>query len=381
MRILLTTAPMLSHLYLLVPLAWALRAEGHEVLTAVQHGFADPVLGAGLPVVEHTPPMSVSQAMAVDRAGRPVEWTADLQRAAQRAARGFARVSAAAAEDTVALVRDWRPDLVISDPCEFAGPMAAAAHGIPWVTYEWGVPLDPAFLPAAADELAPEREHLGLTGAPLPALVLDNRPPSLRPEHNGGTHAMRYIPYNGCATVPPWLLRPPRSPRICVTVSTFASADSELGMLKEVLVALAGLGAEVVVGGNDDLLAELGGLPDGVRVMGWLPLQLVFPTCAVAIHHGGLGSLLTSLYYGLPQLVLPAAGYDLAYAEMITGLSAGLWLDPYTLTAAQVRSSVAALLHAPVHRDAARGLAAEIAAQPTPADVVPVLERLAATRR
>ena len=34
MRVLITSAPMHGHLFPLVPLAWALRAAGHEVLVA-----------------------------------------------------------------------------------------------------------------------------------------------------------------------------------------------------------------------------------------------------------------------------------------------------------------------------------------------------------
>lgn len=47
MRLLFTTAPLRGHLFPLVPLAWAARAAGHEVLVATTEAFAPVVLGAG----------------------------------------------------------------------------------------------------------------------------------------------------------------------------------------------------------------------------------------------------------------------------------------------------------------------------------------------
>ena len=376
MRVLVTTAPLPSHLFLQVPLAWALRAQGHDVLVGVPAGFGDVVTGTGLPVVEYTPAVSLSDMIAFDRDGNPVAWTEDPVASARRSARGFARLSARTVDDAVALTGAWRPDLIVCDPCEFAGPMAAAVRGVPWVTYEWGVPLHPAFLPAAMDELAPERAHLDLTDVPRPGLVLDNRPPSLRAETGTGTCSMRFVPYNGCDAVPPWLAENTGRPRICLTLGSLAAGDSHLPLFREVLNGLTALDVEVVVAAADDMLRALGELPTRVRTVGWLPLQLVLPTCAAVVHHGGMGSLLTSLSYGVPQLVLPPAAYDLPYARRVSELSAGRWLDPYAVTAEKVRSSTEALLRDPRYRESARELAAEIAAQPAPAELVGRFEAL-----
>ena len=81
-------------------------------------------------------------------------------------------LDAALEDGTLDLVRSWRPDLVISEPTEYAGPMAARSAGIPWVEHSWGLAPQPEYKPAAADELAPERRRLGLADLPEPDLFI-----------------------------------------------------------------------------------------------------------------------------------------------------------------------------------------------------------------
>src|SRR5947199_2203347 len=51
MRILFTTAPLQGHFFPLVPLAWAARLRGHDVLVAVADDFVPTAETSGLPVV------------------------------------------------------------------------------------------------------------------------------------------------------------------------------------------------------------------------------------------------------------------------------------------------------------------------------------------
>src|SRR5690625_5050066 len=54
MNILFVANPALSHILPMVPLAWACRAAGHEVMVATC-GFVEHVKSAGLPVVDVAP--------------------------------------------------------------------------------------------------------------------------------------------------------------------------------------------------------------------------------------------------------------------------------------------------------------------------------------
>jgi UDP:flavonoid glycosyltransferase YjiC (YdhE family) len=55
MRILFSTFPGLGHFFPLVPLAWAARTAGHEVLVATTSRALEACGQAGLPAVEAAP--------------------------------------------------------------------------------------------------------------------------------------------------------------------------------------------------------------------------------------------------------------------------------------------------------------------------------------
>ena len=64
-------------------------------------------------------------------------------------------------------------------------------------------------------------------------------------------------------------------------------------------------------------------------------------------------------------------------AQALLDRGAGLRLLPEQITPEAVANAVQALLSEPGYRDAAHGIAKEIAAMPAPAETVPKLERLA----
>jgi UDP:flavonoid glycosyltransferase YjiC (YdhE family) len=72
MKILVTTGPAHPLYFPIVPLAWALRVAGHEVLVAAPESFHQTVQGSGLPMVPVCGPLDMGQVMGKDRAGNPV---------------------------------------------------------------------------------------------------------------------------------------------------------------------------------------------------------------------------------------------------------------------------------------------------------------------
>ena len=81
---------------------------------------------------------------------------------------------------------------------------------------------------------------------------------------------------------------------------------------------------------------------------------------------------------GLPQLLIAESWYALHKGRHLEGVGAGL----YVSDRAQSRASLARLLDDPSFGACARRLRDEqITAQPTPGEVVPVLEKLTAHHR
>ncbi|HWD78533.1 MAG TPA: nucleotide disphospho-sugar-binding domain-containing protein, partial [Kribbella sp.] len=75
----------------------------------------------------------------------------------------------------------------------------------------------------------------------------------------------------------------------------------------------------------------------------------------------------------LPQLVLPQGGDQFANSEAVAESGAGARLTPDEVTAEVITDRVAGLLKDSSVHDAARAVAAEIAAMPSPAEAVPAL--------
>lgn len=380
MRVLITTCPLYGHFYPMVPLAWALRAQGDDVLVASSAGF-EAATATGLHPAVVAPEADLGRMMGFTREGVPVPRPADPEAALSRSGRGFGRLAAQQLPGTRDLVRRYRPDLVISEPMEFAGPLAAAAAGVPWVDHHWGPALSrpTALRDAGRDELAPELTELGLGTFPEPALVLDPSPPSLRFPDALPAQALRPVPYNGGGAVPEWLNGRPDRPRICVTLGTVGPAVLGGMDLAELVGALTLLDVEVVVAGTGDHVAALAGrAPDSVRLAAWLPMSEVAPTCAAVVHHGGAGTMLTALAHRVPQILLPGVQADQrANAERLHATGGGILISREEATPGTVREACAAVLDERSYRASAQALGDEIAAQPPVADLVPRLRELA----
>ncbi|WP_328609304.1 DUF1205 domain-containing protein [Amycolatopsis sp. NBC_00345] len=381
MRVLITTCPLYGHFYPMVPLAWALRAQGDDVLVASSAGF-EAAANTGLPPAVVAPEADLGRMMGFTRDGVPVPRPADPDAALSRSGRGFGRLAARQLPGTRELVRRYRPDLVISEPMEFAGPIAAVAAGIPWVDHHWGPALSrPTVLrDAGRDELAPELAALGLDAFPDPALLLDPSPPSLRFPDALPARAVRPVPSNGGGAVPRWLNGRPDRPRVCVTLGTVGPAVLGGMELADLIGALAGLEAEVVVAGTSAHVAALAGrTADSVRLAAWLPMSEVVPTCAAIVHHGGAGTMLTALAHRVPQVLLPGVQADQrANAERLHATGGGILVPREEATPGTVRDACAAVLDRHSYRAAARALGDEIAAQPPVASLVPRLRALTA---
>lgn len=377
MRILFTTVPLPGHFFPLVPLAWACRAAGHEVVVAASEDFVPEVLRSGLAATSVGPVASLHGLTADGDTGRLAE---------RRYTNGrvFARIAAANLPGALSLVDAWRPDLVVSERAEVAGPIAAATFAVPAAELHWGVAPLTEYSSAAADELAADLAALGLPAVPGPALVLNPWPPSMRPAYAAGQRRMRNVPHDGDARVPSWLWRPRERLRVCLTMGTVLprlGPDGAAETFAPIVERLAGLDVEMVIAVDDKIAARWPTyLLAAVRHAGRIPLSHVMGASDVAIHHAGQGTALTAIGAGLRQLVLPALDDQFDNADAVVRSGAGLCLRPEELTPDGVAEHCLELLHRPRYARAATELAAELAAQPGLADVVGELEDLVAGR-
>ena len=107
-------------------------------------------------------------------------------------------------------------------------------------------------------------------------------------------------------------------------------------------------------------------------------MSALLPTCDAVVFHGGSGTMLAALAAGVPMVMLPTAADQPANADAVTLAGAGIALPPTARDVDAVVGALGQVLNEPAYREAARGIAGEIAAMPEPAALVPALERLAA---
>lgn len=344
MRILFTAGGGQATVFSMAPLATAARNAGHDVLLTVDEPMLETAEAIGIPAAV-TP--------------HPGE--------------GAARLDA-----LLELSKAWTPDAVVGGLSYIPGLLAAHLR-VPYVRHYWDiVPLrDEPSLP-------PLLERMGLTEPPAHDLFIDVCPPCLRPSPTPGARPMRWVPRNRQRRLEPWMYtRPAGRPRVLVTGGSRTTRLRTTGdSMRRLVDQLASAGAEVVVAGPAGAAEEFGtSLGPDVRI-GWLPLDVVAPTCDLMVHHGGAATSMTGASAGVPHVITPENDYGKAIARAFTGFGGALTVmpgerpgeDPGDVIAAACRE----ILDTPRFAERAQALTKEIAALPTPYEVVERMESLSA---
>jgi UDP:flavonoid glycosyltransferase YjiC (YdhE family) len=378
MKVLFVAGGSPATVFALAPLATATRNAGHQAFMAATDDMMPVVAGAGLPGIPVVA-QPIRHFITTGRDGHPVEIPADPAEQALFTGQWFARMAAASMDRLVDLARDWRPDIVVGGTMSYAAPLLAARLGIPFVRQAWDAIEATGIHPGADQELQPELRQLGLRRLPEPELFIDICPPSLRPADARPAAAMRFVPANAQRRLESWMYRRDRPRRVCVTsgsrVTRGPSYDQNYAFLTGIVRSVADLDVELLVAAPEEVAAGLRAELGEVRA-GWIPLDVVAPTCDLIVHHGGGVTSMTALNAGVPQLLMPKGAVLVVPAGRIAAHGAGISLPPDAETPEAIAGACHELLSNPSYRDRAGALSREIAAMPPPAELVGVLEKL-----
>lgn len=88
--------------------------------------------------------------------------------------------------------------------------------------------------------------------------------------------------------------------------------------------------------------ALLGSIPANARIASFVDQLAVLSQCRVFVTHGGMNSVMESLHYGVPMVVVPQIPEQVSTARWMTKSRLGVSLDPQVQSAEAVRSAVLA---------------------------------------
>jgi UDP:flavonoid glycosyltransferase YjiC (YdhE family) len=368
MRVLFTTTPGRGHYHPMLGLADALADRGHEIAWAAtepvcarlrERGYTamasgNPEPPAGVTLVERYPELALL----------PPQERPDFM---------FARIfgperAAPMLEDLLPLAREWSPSLMVCEQAELAGPIVAAALGIPNVTHGFGHPLPAVRVDRAGEAMQPLWEGHGLPVPPFAGTYqhpyVDIYPEALKAYGNEHiSDVLKVRPHQPAAGT-----APDGPPLVYVTFGTVYNND--VGLIATVVEGVRALPVEVVVTvgpGNDP--AALGEQPPNVQVAQYIPQAELLPRCAAVVSHAGSGTFLAALAQGLPQLVLPQAADQFLNGRAAARAGVAREIPVGEISAERVTEELDRVLQDTSIAAAARAMSEEMAVMPSAGDV------------
>jgi|HubBroStandDraft_5_1064220.scaffolds.fasta_scaffold27587_3 hypothetical protein len=274
------------------------------------------------------------------------------------------------------VIRDWRPDLILREPGEYASAEAAGWLGVPsaqvattlarfiWDRIGMAAPTLEALREGLADEL---RRSPFLTRLPA-SLDISPFPVTLRYREPASTP-------NGALPVR-WT--DSDAPLVYVTFGTWTGEEwFPKQAYPAVIDAVTGLDARVLMTvGRDFDMSQLRDLPGNVHVQAWIDKADVLGEAELVVCHGGAGTVYGTLAAGVPLVIIPIIGDQPANAAAVTSASAGIevvtkqdprrrWRVVSREDSAQIRQAIETVLADGSYRQAAAAVAAEMATAPT----------------
>lgn len=366
MKILLIAGNSPSPLFSQSSLAIAARSAGHDVIVGGIEWVLPEIAGIGLAPVQ-TADIS-QQEIAEFMANLPT----DPEEEAEAVGRLYGKVAVRGIDPLLEMARWWRPDIVLGGPTFYLAPLVAHCLGVPSVRQEWDRVYVPGYDRGAREILQPLLDKLDLDGVPSPDLWIDICPPGLRPPTEPARQMMRWLPINAQRPLQPWMYAKGGRPRVYITAGArLFNGDA----LRDMALAAAHLDVEVVVGAPERVATQLRAeLPEAH--VGWIPLDVLAPTCDVIMHHGGGVTDMTALHAGVPQVIV---NQDISAPAMqrLADYGAGEMLKGNEQGSAQISAACERVLANPEYTQRARTLSQEMAGLPPPAEIVNRMEQLA----
>jgi N-glycosyltransferase len=390
MRVLLSSTPTYSHLVpMLVPVARALRAAGHQVLVTTGGArsaeldrwqlphHALPHMLAG---TEFAADPELAAAIGLSPDGLPLPILNELPHGVGFGMLFAGELALRNARDLRVIAEAFRPDLVVRECTEFAGFLVAEQLGVPCVTMD-NSPLTRARHPGLLPALNQTRDTIGLPPlADVTELARDPwigwLPSQWWPEAMHTPAHQHYRPPAQAADAgldPLIAALPADRPFVLATLGSMATQMlADESPLPKIVAALGEVDCTAVValGSGVDPADWSGPRPANVHLASFVQQRLLLQACDLFITHAGFGGIQESLAAGVPMVAMPLYAEQPINAARIADLGLGI-SQPDDLAAA-----CRTVLDEPGYRYAARGLQRAILALPSFDELITDLVKL-----
>jgi UDP:flavonoid glycosyltransferase YjiC (YdhE family) len=301
-----------------------------------------------------------------------------------------------ATRDTLPLVRELAPEVIVADILTLAPALAAEIDGRPWATliphvYPHGLPEFPIYslgarMPRTAGGRRFWRRAQGVVERGLETGRKDlNRTrerlglPALAHFHGGTSQKLAIVatfpqleyprPWPGHVhIVGPLMWEPPseeieipgsgdHDDRPLVLIAPSTAQDSEHRLLRAALRGLADAPVRVIATWNRRLPPRPLPVPDNAVLVDWVRYSQAMPLSDVVVCHAGHGTLARALSSGCAVVACPAVGDMNENAARLDWSGAGVRLPRRFVTPRALRMAVARCLDEPAIRARAREIA------------------------
>jgi len=386
MKFLFTVQPLFGHFHAMVPLALALKDHGHEVAFATGRSFGSTMQHVGF---QHFP-------CGFDLSGEPndifetlPEWEivkAKYPSVGVQQVYGFIQaLGPRMADDIIALIKTWRPDVIVRDPLEFGGYIAAEHYGLPHATITWAIYINPK--PLCPEALIELRQRYALPADPElntldRYLVFNFLPPAWKlPMAPFPAVTQRFCapPFDASSAdrLPDWISTLPDRPTIYATLGT--TFNQSPATFQAILAALsnADVNAIITVGHMMDP-AQFQPLPDHIHIERYIPQTAILPHCDAVLFHGGYNTLHSALWHGLPLIITPlGAGDQYPTGLLCEKLGVGIMVKEQPPEPEAIRAALNAVIEQPAYRARAQQFQRDLKALPHLSEAAKRLETLA----
>jgi UDP:flavonoid glycosyltransferase YjiC (YdhE family) len=379
MKILITCRPTTGHFLPLVPFARIALKLGHQVAFASAEPVVHQARSAGFVVFPAGQEDGVSMRTLISSGVDFFELPATQMRpVAFRSL--FSKLEAPARlPDLLRICKDFLPDIILHEVAELSAPLLGALLGIPWVTVGFGPLLKPEIADMAAEGVAPMWRESGLE--PLrwaglyQYLYIDPCPPAMQIPAVADVPARTGI--RPARVGPRELIR--KRMKIYVTFGTlWNTGPAAVERMRIAVAGAASLGVPLIVTvGNATNPEILGPQPSHVQVHQFIAQDEILADCACVLAHGGGGTLLGSLGWGVPLLLLPQFGDQFYNADRAMAAGVALLIQPNHLSVEAVKTALNRLLHEPTFAERAGVVQQELSAMPDAREVFEQIETLA----